>query len=143
MLLYVFGVVLMMASDTQKYFVLKMRREWEKPHLIREKYMNAFLSGDRTLTNGCTASSSTQSCKRTSKPKAKEIQGKSFLIDDGWFAHIRNTNYLGEILLYSSFALLSHSILPWVVYGSIWSTVFVSRWVAKDLSFMRKPGGKE
>jgi len=90
--LYVFGVVTMMASDTQKYFVLKVRKG---------------------------------------------------LINDGWFKTCRNTNYLGEMLLYSSFAVLSKSWVPWAINGSVWSTIFLSRWMAKDDSFRRKIGGPE
>ena len=48
------GCVLMMASDTQKYWTLKYRRG---------------------------------------------------LITDGWFARCRNTNYLGEMMIYGSYAL--------------------------------------
>ena len=50
------GVVLMMASDTQKYFVLK---------------------------------------------------AKKGLISNGWFGICRNTNYLGEMMIYASYAALS------------------------------------
>lgn len=91
-MLYVFGVVSMMASDTQKFFVLKERKG---------------------------------------------------LIANGWFGTCRNTNYLGEIMLYSSFAVLSESWIPWAIYGSVWSTIFASRWTAKDASFKRKLGGPE
>lgn len=91
-MLYVFGVVAMMASDTQKYFVLKERKG---------------------------------------------------LIKDGWFGTCRNTNYLGEMMLYSSFAVLSESWIPWFIYGSVWSSIFASRWAAKDASFKKKVGGPE
>jgi hypothetical protein len=55
LLVYVFGIVLMMGSDGQKHFVLKYRKG---------------------------------------------------LISDGFFSWSRNTNYLGEMMIYSSFALL-------------------------------------
>ena len=55
------GVFLHFASDAQKYFTLKIKKE---------------------------------------------------LIKDGFFKNIRNTNYLGEILIYLSFAILSVSFIP-------------------------------
>ena len=63
-LVYVVGVVLMMGSDAQKFFTLKVKRG---------------------------------------------------LITDGFFARIRHPNYLGEMLLYGSFALVAGHWLPWVV----------------------------
>jgi protein-S-isoprenylcysteine O-methyltransferase Ste14 len=50
------------------------------------------------------------------------LQGRKGLIEDGLFARTRNPNYLGEILIYGSFALVSWhwlSILPlagWIAY---------------------------
>lgn len=95
-MLYVFGVVTMIASDTQKYFVLQERRR-------------AGASGS--------------------------------LISDGWFKTCRNTNYLGEMLLYASFCLLSQSIVPWCFTLFMWVGVFCSRFYTKELSFARKEGG--
>ena len=73
--IYVIGLVLMMASDTQKYFVLKM---------------------------------------------AKEYKLGKILIKDGWFRNCRNTNYTGEAMLYSSFAICSQSWFPWFVHSVLW-----------------------
>ncbi len=95
-MMYVFGVVTMIASDTQKYFVLLEKR--------------------RTKESG-------------------------FLINDGWFKTCRNTNYLGEMLLYASFCLLSQSIVPWVFTLFMWVGVFFSRFYVKEHSFARKEGG--
>ena len=89
--MYVIGVVLMLVADTQKYFVLRVKKG---------------------------------------------------LISDGWFSTIRNTNYLGEMLLYGSFALLAGRIEPMYVYGGIWMSLFAGRWAAKDQSFSKKAGGK-
>ena len=68
----------MMASDTQKYFVPKM---------------------------------------------AKEYKVGKILIKDGWFRKCRNTNYTGEAMLYSSFAICSQSWFPWFVHGAMGSDV--------------------
>ena len=62
--IYVIGVVLMMGSDAQKYFVLKVKRG---------------------------------------------------LITDGFFARMRHPNYLGEMMVYGSFAVLAGHWIPWAV----------------------------
>jgi protein-S-isoprenylcysteine O-methyltransferase Ste14 len=90
--MYVYGIVLMMAADTQKYFVLQCRKG---------------------------------------------------LISNGWFATCRNMNYFGEVLLYSSFAVVSQSWIPWVCYAPIRGLIFGDRWVQKDSSIRKKEGGLE
>ena len=69
--------------------------------------------------------------------------GKPFLLNNGWFEHVRNTNYLGEMLVYSSFCVMARHWFPWCHDLLMWSVVFASRWVAKDESLRRKPGGEE
>merc|ERR1712137_47772 len=88
--MYVYGIVLMMAADTQKYFVLKVRKG---------------------------------------------------LISDGWFATCRNMNYFGEVLLYSSFGVVSQSWIPFACYMPIWFLIFGDRWIAKEESIRKKEGG--
>ena len=100
--MYVFGVVLMMASDTQKFFVLQRTKE---------------------LT--------------------KELSGKESnrLINDGWFRYCRNTNYVGEMLLYASFGVLTPPgsyQYPFMYLSVMWTLIFGSRWVQKEASFRRK-----
>lgn len=90
--LYVIGVVLMLAADTQKFFVLKVRKG---------------------------------------------------LISDGWFSFCRNTNYLGEMMLYGAFALLAKHPFPLAIDISIWITLFAGRWALKEESFEKKAGGVE
>lgn len=71
----------------------------------------------------------------------------SGLITDGLFARTRNPNYLGEMMMYSSFALLAVTSpfwwLPWVINLVVWAVVFVPNWVAKDRSLSRYPGWEE
>ena len=50
---------------------------------------------------------------------------KKDLIKDGFFKHIRNTNYLGEILIYLSFAILSMSLIPFVILTLFFFIVFL------------------
>ena len=88
----IIGVFLHFASDSQKYFTLKIRKE---------------------------------------------------LIDDGFFKNIRNTNYLGEILIYLSFAILSMSFIPFAIFALFFFLVFLPRMLKKDKSLTKYPSFKE
>ena len=58
------------------------------------------------------------------------------IIDDGLFARTRNPNYLGEILIYSAYALLSWHWLPFVVLAG-WIVYFFRNMRNKDKSMSR------
>ena len=79
----ILGVFLHFASDAQKYFTLKVKKD---------------------------------------------------LIKDGFFKRIRNTNYLGEILIYISFAFLSMHYIPFLILGMFFFIVFIPRMLKKDKS---------
>ena len=59
------------------------------------------------------------------------------LIKDGFFKNIRNTNYLGEILIYLSFAILSMSYVPFAVLALFFFVVFLPRMIKKDKSLTK------
>ena len=61
------------------------------------------------------------------------------LITEGFFARTRNTNYLGELLIYSSFALLSLHWLPFVILAGFVASIFVPNILRKDKSLSRYP----
>ena len=82
----IIGVFLHFASDAQKYFTLKIKKE---------------------------------------------------LIKDGFFKNIRNTNYLGEILIYLSFAILSVSFIPFAILALFFFVVFLPRMLKKDKSLTK------
>tara|TARA_Y100000766_G_scaffold144638_1_gene124311 strand:+ start:53 stop:676 length:624 start_codon:yes stop_codon:yes gene_type:complete len=82
----IIGVFLHFASDAQKYFTLKIKKE---------------------------------------------------LIQDGFFKKIRNTNYLGEILIYLSFATLSMSYIPFAILAVFFFVVFLPRMIKKDKSLSK------
>ncbi len=63
----------------------------------------------------------------------------SGLITEGFFARCRNTNYLGEILIYVSFALLAQHWLPFLILGFFIATVFIPNMRKKDQSLSRYP----
>jgi protein-S-isoprenylcysteine O-methyltransferase Ste14 len=62
------------------------------------------------------------------------------LIVDGLFSRTRNPNYLGEILIYISFAVLSWHLLPFVVVAAWVFGFFIRNMWAKDKSLSRYPG---
>ncbi len=83
------GVVIMMASDCQKYYTLKYH---------------------------------------------------SGLIEEGMYKHIRHPNYLGEMMLYGSYALLVNHWIPWIILAWVWSGLFLVNIVMKEASMSRYPG---
>ena len=87
--IYIIGVFLHFASDSQKYFTLKLKKE---------------------------------------------------LITEGFFKYSRNTNYLGEILIYLSFAILSMNIIPFIILLIFFIIVFYPRMIKKDKSLQKYEG---
>lgn len=63
----------------------------------------------------------------------------SGLITEGFFARCRNTNYLGEILIYSSFALLAQHWIPFVILALFIAGIFLPNMRKKDQSLARYP----
>ncbi|NES81794.1 MAG: DUF1295 domain-containing protein [Moorea sp. SIO2B7] len=61
------------------------------------------------------------------------------LITEGFFARCRNTNYLGEILIYFAFALLAQHWLPFLILGLFAAIVFVPNMFKKDKSLSSYP----
>lgn len=61
------------------------------------------------------------------------------LITEGLFARCRNTNYLGEVLIYLSFALLVQHWLPFAILALFVSVLFVPNMLKKDQSLSRYP----
>lgn len=65
------------------------------------------------------------------------LQLKKGLIEDGLFARTRNPNYLGEILIYLAFAILSWHWVPFLVLGGWVFGFFVRNMLAKDKRLSR------
>jgi len=59
------------------------------------------------------------------------------LITDGMFRYVRHPNYLGEMLIYASFALLVQHWLPWLVLAVVWSGLFAVNMAMKEASLAR------
>mmetsp|Transcript_2432 Transcript_2432/g.2382 ORF Transcript_2432/g.2382 Transcript_2432/m.2382 type:complete len:232 (-) Transcript_2432:11-706(-) len=73
----------------------------------------------------------------------RPLMKKPFLIDDGFYAHTRNPNYLGEMMLYFAFAMVCNHIAAYSILAVVWSTLFAARMWIKELSYKRKEGWKE
>lgn len=62
------------------------------------------------------------------------------LITEGFFARSRNTNYLGEALIYVSFALMTFNPLGFIGIVAFFVGVFIPNMIRKDKSLSRYPG---
>jgi protein-S-isoprenylcysteine O-methyltransferase Ste14 len=65
------------------------------------------------------------------------LRARPGLIVDGFFARTRNPNYLGEMMLYAGFALVSGHWLPWLVLAWVWTGVFLPNMLRKDARMAR------
>ncbi len=61
------------------------------------------------------------------------------LITEGFFAKCRNTNYLGEILIYAGFATLAQHWLPFLILIGFIVGIFLPNMLKKDQSLNRYP----
>lgn len=66
----------------------------------------------------------------------KERRG---LITTGFFARVRHPNYLGEMVLYASFAVVAGHWIPWLVLLWVWLALFVPNMLGKEASMSRYP----
>src|SRR3546814_9644958 len=56
------------------------------------------------------------------------------LITDGMHRYVRHPNYLGEMMIYASFAMMVGHWLPWVWLAIIWASLFATNMVMKEAS---------
>lgn len=61
------------------------------------------------------------------------------LITDGMFRYVRHPNYLGEMMIYGSFALMVWHWLPPLVLAWMWGTIFAVNMVLKEASMSKYP----
>jgi protein-S-isoprenylcysteine O-methyltransferase Ste14 len=64
------------------------------------------------------------------------------LITDGVYKYTRNPNYLGELMLYSAYAILASHWIAWAIYGYM-AIYFLARMKNKDHAISRHPGWQE
>jgi protein-S-isoprenylcysteine O-methyltransferase Ste14 len=67
------------------------------------------------------------------------LRAKPGLITDGMYRYIRHPNYLGEMLIYGSFALMIWYWLVVVVLIWIWGGLFAVNMIFKEESLSRYP----
>jgi len=67
------------------------------------------------------------------------LQVEKGLITTGMFRYIRHPNYLGEMMIYGSFALLVWHWLPALVLAFVWCGVFAVNMRVKEESMSRYP----
>lgn len=65
------------------------------------------------------------------------------LITDGMHRWVRHPNYLGEIMIYGSFALMVWHWIPVVILAWVWLGLFAVNMVIKEASLSRHPGWAE
>ncbi len=65
------------------------------------------------------------------------LQYKSGLITDGFFSRSRNINYLGELMIYGGFALVSASWLGFAGITLFFVGAFIPNMIKKDKSLSR------
>ena len=65
------------------------------------------------------------------------LQYRRGLITDGMFKYVRHPNYLGEMMLYFSFALLVQHWLPWLILAYWWVTIFLVNMLIIESSLSR------
>jgi protein-S-isoprenylcysteine O-methyltransferase Ste14 len=67
------------------------------------------------------------------------LRERKGLITDGFFRRIRHPNYLGEMMLYGSFAAVSGSPISWGILLWVWIGVFLPNMLNKEASMSRYP----
>ncbi len=65
------------------------------------------------------------------------------LITEGVFTYTRNPNYLGEVMIYASYAVLAAHWFGWLVIALQFFVLFLPRMLAKDASISRHPGWED
>ncbi len=79
--------------------------------------------------------------KAMKREATNQERDKKILIKDGWFKKSRNINYLGEMMIYLSYAILGDSHIPFFILAYIWLLLFIPNMLYKDSKMLKKPGG--
>lgn len=65
------------------------------------------------------------------------LRVKRGLITDGMFRYMRHPNYLGEMMIYGSYAIVVWHWIPWVILAAIWGLLFHTNMRMKEASMSR------
>lgn len=72
-----------------------------------------------------------------------QLRERRALITDGFFRHVRHPNYLGEMMIYGSYALIVGHWIPWAILAYVWVGLFYVNMRMKEASLSRYPGWAE
>ena len=75
--------------------------------------------------------------------KTFTLRLKPGLISNGMFAYTRNPNFLGEIMIYATYAIMAAQLAGWIFVLLQWTLLFLPRMLAKDASISRHAGWTE
>ena len=67
------------------------------------------------------------------------LECKKGLVTTGFCKYTRNPNYLGEIMIYLSFAIICQNMFVYAVLVFVWVGLFGMRMAVKDYSLSKKP----
>lgn len=62
------------------------------------------------------------------------------LINEGLFTKTSNPNYLGEMMIYASYALMAKHWIAWLILLWVWVGYFAFNLAVKAQSLSKKPG---
>ena len=65
------------------------------------------------------------------------------LITTGLYARMRHPNYLGEMLLYATYALLARHWAPWLLLAFVWGGLFLPNMLVMEERLSRHPGWRD
>ena len=71
--------------------------------------------------------------------KQFSLKSQRGLITTGMFARVRHPNYLGEMMVYASYALIVQHWIPWVILMYWWTMVFLVNMLKIESSLSRYP----
>ena len=65
------------------------------------------------------------------------------LITDGLYRYVRRPNYLGEMMIYGTYALMVRHWVAWAILAWVWGAVFLPNMALTDASLSRHDGFRE
>jgi protein-S-isoprenylcysteine O-methyltransferase Ste14 len=71
--------------------------------------------------------------------KQFSLNSQRVLITTGMFARVRHPNYLGEMMVYASYALIVQHWIPWIILAYWWTMVFLVNMLTIESSLSRYP----
>jgi len=98
----------------------------------------AFYAVGVTLTFGSDYQKNTTLAQVFRNPE--RLKKKDYLISEGFFRRTRNPNFLGEMMIYLTFAAICGH---WIAYAIVlwsWVSILALRMFQKEMSLMLKPG---